>query len=327
MAYPKLEAPLVSIIVPTYNRISMLRRALASLLGQTYPHIEIVVVDDGSTDGSREALSRLDDPRIRVVLLDQNMGPSAARNRGLEHASGHYLCFLDSDDEYLPEKIARQVRLLETLDDEYIGVECGSLLEEAGSRAYIGPSLAGADRASLLDFREKGGLTPTFMYRAEAIGGLRYNEDLPAYEDYDFVVQALSVGSVRVDDFPGVVIHHHDGERLQSPELHITALRRLYALYIDELVLRPSTHARWQFKLGRQYLRAGRLPEARDCFRLAANTQPGRVQYRVISGLSHLPGQLFPLTFKLYTRAAKLATRLGPGRSHRRLGGARHGSA
>src|SRR5512135_2601221 len=103
--------PLVSVIIPTYNRAHVVCRAIESVLGQTYENREIIVVDDGSTDDTQVRLRAYGD-RIRV-LTQENGGPSVARNRGIAVSRGVIVAFLDSDDYWLPSKLARQVDLLE----------------------------------------------------------------------------------------------------------------------------------------------------------------------------------------------------------------------
>lgn len=98
----------ISVIIPTYNRLEVLPRAIESVLNQTYRNFELIVVDDGSTDGTRQRYE--DDPRI-IYLLRENGGVSAARNSGIEIATGTYIAFLDSDDEWLPRKLEYQIAL------------------------------------------------------------------------------------------------------------------------------------------------------------------------------------------------------------------------
>ncbi|MBM3604657.1 MAG: glycosyltransferase [Alphaproteobacteria bacterium] len=95
-----------SIIIPAYNRVDQIGRAIASCLAQTCPDFEIIVVDDGSADGTAEAVEAMEDPRIRCIR-QTNAGASAARNTGGRAARGRHLAFLDSDDEFLPHKLER----------------------------------------------------------------------------------------------------------------------------------------------------------------------------------------------------------------------------
>jgi glycosyltransferase involved in cell wall biosynthesis len=105
--------PFVSVIIPTYNRAYLVGRAIESVIDQTYKNLEIIVVDDGSTDDTQSRLRAYGD-RIRV-LTQENRGPSAARNHGIALSRGKIVAFLDSDDYWLPSKLARQVELLEKL--------------------------------------------------------------------------------------------------------------------------------------------------------------------------------------------------------------------
>jgi glycosyltransferase involved in cell wall biosynthesis len=101
----------VSVIIPTFNRMEMLADTIRTVEAQSYPNIEIIVVDDGSTDGTRERFERL--PNI-VYRHQENAGPSAARNKGIKQATGKYLAFLDSDDRWYPDFLAVCVRELES---------------------------------------------------------------------------------------------------------------------------------------------------------------------------------------------------------------------
>ena len=101
----------ISVIIPTYNRRNTLSRAVESVLNQIYKPIEIIVVDDGSTDGTKEMFSEMY-PLVRYIY-QANSGVSSARNTGINSASGDWIALLDSDDEWLPDKLDRQVKLLQ----------------------------------------------------------------------------------------------------------------------------------------------------------------------------------------------------------------------
>lgn len=108
----------ISVVIPTFNRASVLARALDSVLTQTRMAEEIIVVDDGSTDNSAEMVAS-EFPEVRLIVQG-NHGVSAARNRGIEAAAGEWLAFLDSDDEWRPEKLERQVTVLANHPDELV---------------------------------------------------------------------------------------------------------------------------------------------------------------------------------------------------------------
>ena len=111
--------PLVSVIIPNYNRLSWLNKTIKSVENQTYRPLELIIVDDGSTDGSRELLRSWESTcntsngLFGKVFLQKNSGAPVARNRGLYESSGKYIVFLDSDDLLLPQKVFEEVALLE----------------------------------------------------------------------------------------------------------------------------------------------------------------------------------------------------------------------
>ena len=108
---------LVSVVIPTYNREHTIARAIHSVLNQTYKNFEILIVDDKSTDNTTKAIQDFKDNRIKYLRHALNMGGGAARNSGIRIAKGEYIAFLDSDDEWLPEKIEKQLNLFSKSDD------------------------------------------------------------------------------------------------------------------------------------------------------------------------------------------------------------------
>ena len=113
---------LVSIIVPVYNRAHLITRTVGCLIGQSYQNIEIILVDDCSSDDIEGAVAALGDSRVRLIQQKINQGASAARNTGIAAAKGEIIAFHDSDDLCLFDKIERQMLALEKLPEEYIGV-------------------------------------------------------------------------------------------------------------------------------------------------------------------------------------------------------------
>ncbi|GGK08949.1 glycosyltransferase [Luteimonas terricola] len=209
------DIPETSVIIPTWNRRGLIARAVDSVLAQTRPVEEIIVVDDGSSDGTGEYLAERYGERIICVRQD-NAGVSAARNRGLALARGRYLALLDSDDEWLPEKTARQVEFLEARPD--IGmVLCnvfrvnpdGSLIDVFDRRRQVpvdGPAL----RWVLCD----PALAPlsVLMQRQvyETVGG--FDESLRTAEDLDFHLRVAARWPIGVVAEPlARALRGHDG--------------------------------------------------------------------------------------------------------------------
>jgi glycosyltransferase involved in cell wall biosynthesis len=111
------DQPLVSVILPAFNRADVIGRAIQSVLDQTYGHFELIVVDDGSTDATPDAIESFNDERIRYIRMPQNEGSSAARNHGLDAAAGDIITFQDSDDRWLDGKLSADVAALTAAGD------------------------------------------------------------------------------------------------------------------------------------------------------------------------------------------------------------------
>ena len=119
--------PKVSIVIPTYNRAWLLRKAILSVLNQTYQDFEIIVVDDASTDNTIDAINALNSKKIKYIRHDVNKGEAGARNTGILNTNGQYIAFLDDDDEWLPKKLELQVNKFENSPQKVGLIYTGSI--------------------------------------------------------------------------------------------------------------------------------------------------------------------------------------------------------
>ena len=121
-------APPVSVVLPAFNRAASIAGALESVLRQTWRDFELIVVDDASTDGTREAVAAVRDPRLRLLASPANRGAAAARNLGIAAARGDWVAFQDSDDEWLPLKLEKQMARLLAPGAGFVAAYCGMLV-------------------------------------------------------------------------------------------------------------------------------------------------------------------------------------------------------
>lgn len=115
-----LKKDLVSVIIPTYNRANTITETVRSVLNQTYDKFEIIIIDDGSTDNTKDSVLKIDDLRIRYFWHEHTGLPAISRNIGLKMAGGEYIAFLDSDDIWLPQKLEKQVQFLKDYSDIFL---------------------------------------------------------------------------------------------------------------------------------------------------------------------------------------------------------------
>ncbi len=175
-----------SIIIPTYNGGRLLQRAIDTALGQTHANIEVIVVDDGSVDGSTDSLPS--DRRLQVIK-QENAGKSVAMNRALEEITGEFYCVLDADDEMHEDRVAKQLNALEENRD-VAAVFCGHELIIDGKR--MAPQARWKDRQAcaddILSFRMPAH-DPTGMYRVSMVNELRFDTDLRIAQGYDYILR------------------------------------------------------------------------------------------------------------------------------------------
>ena len=231
----------VSVVVPTFNRKETLPRALESIQRQTYDDLETIVVDDGSTDGTRALISE-QFQSITYIKHKENSGGSAARNTGIQAATGRYIAFLDSDDEWKPEKIERQVEYLQRRDEEWGAVYTGFEKVRNGKTEFVrSPSAAGDIYKRQLS-RDFVGPTSTVLVRKrcfDAVGGFR--EDLPARQDYEMwlrISKEFEFG--HVDDLL-TILHTDSLHRIsEATERRIEAHEMLIAEIKQEISALPK---------------------------------------------------------------------------------------
>ncbi len=181
------KKPLVSIIMPVYNRVNVIKNAIDSILNQNYSNWELIIVDDGSTDGTRELLETFKDNRIKVFFNEINMGVSPSRNLGLEKAKGDYIAYLDSDDLWDSRFISAMLGAFIELPDADFIYSAQLLYDTYDSSPFA--LRFGAFNKSLLDNNNYIGIN-CFMYKRtifDEIGG--FNTNLNRLVDYDMLLR------------------------------------------------------------------------------------------------------------------------------------------
>jgi glycosyltransferase involved in cell wall biosynthesis len=235
--------PLVSVVIPTYNRAATITRALDSVIRQSHRPLEIIVVDDGSTD---DTLGTIDHDGcavpLTVISLGHNEGAAAARNHGITLARGDFVAFLDSDDEWEPDKIAKQLAALEAAGLEYGASYTGiASYAEDGKLCAVSRAVEGGDlRRALLNHNLVGSTSCMLARRTllQQIGG--FDRSLASCQDWDLWIRLA--GHTRFVCVPEPLTHVHvarEGRISTNGHARLSGYRQLY-----------RTHLRGPFKAG-----------------------------------------------------------------------------
>jgi len=262
----------VSVVIPTHNRAHLLSRAINSVLAQTFSDYEIIVVDDGSNDHTKQMVEQFRGARIRSVILERNYGASRARNAGIEAALGEWIAFLDSDDEWLPRKLELQMaRLLETNDPHATVVYCLCHRYE-GSIKRTAPSIGSLHEGDVFDHLLRNRRPPTasaFVVKRSSlltIGG--FDEGFPSSNDIDLWLRLAQASNhfVAVNEVL-VVKHDHFGARISNdPSLPLLGFHEFDRRWGPIMMQRLGDEAYRRWKMKRrariQYLQFERLKAA-----------------------------------------------------------------
>lgn len=271
-------APPVTVIIPTFNRAHILTRAIDSVLGQSFKEFELLVVDDGSTDSTEELMEGYTrrDTRVSYIVQPANAGVSAARNRGMNEARGRWFAFLDSDDEWLPEKLAAQVSFFSDAP-RCVGLLYGGVRTVGASTWMFRPQARGWIHPLLL-VKNVIHSTSNVMIRREVfetIGG--FHEQIPAIEDWDYWIRVAK--DFAIDHIDEDQSYYHaspddlDRKSLATRE-NLDSREWLYAIHGDDMRRARVAH-RFLEESGRRHMVAKEHRAAIPLLLQALKMRPG----------------------------------------------------
>lgn len=239
-----MTEPLVSVILPTYNRAEMMIKAARSVLSQTYTNIELVIVDDHSTDDTETLAKSIDDKRVRYLRNETNMGANHTRNRGILNSHGEFLALVDDDDLWLPEKIKRQIELFQSSPENVGLVYCGFRVQTGNGHVLmdVKPEHRGSVHDILLRKNILGSPTPVIRRTAFLSAGM-FDESMNNCQDWDLWIRISKSHNFDYVDEILAMFTVHGSQKSQSIENKIRARLRLIEKNAEELECRKETYA------------------------------------------------------------------------------------
>lgn len=263
----------ISVVLPVHNRADVLPRAIRSVLDQSLPSFELVVVDDGSTDTSLSVAKSFGDKRIKIVELVENRGGNAARNAGLKAANAPLIAFLDSDDTYLPEKLERVVGEFETRPELELLIDSFIKIQPSGARVTRKNPVID-DRETFrkaLFTRQLWKATPSITVKREAALRVMFDETLRRLQDFDFLIRASEVANCGSTDAV-LWVKYWDANAISIQDNMIAAnveLVRRHPEYLSVREYRPGLAYILRLSLWRRLKEANFAGAVRDLKQLA----------------------------------------------------------
>jgi len=273
--------PLVSVILPTRNRSALLQRAVASVLSQTYRKLELIVVNDASTDDTREVLAAIGDPRLRVIHRERNHGAAAARNAGMAAAIGELFAFQDDDDCWLVQKLEKQVQALQAAPAD-VGWCLGGYIAVDGAQCFY---VGGSVYFDKMDYRRGNGLnraefriiaTPNWLVRREALQRAGpFDERLRSWDDWELGLRLEQVTRrIHVDE--PLFIQNHAGGMMRAERAQGADLRYIMERHGGLWAGNRTVQARHWYIIGRTASVYDAAPAGRVELRRALRLNPLR---------------------------------------------------
>lgn len=213
----------ISVVIPTKNRAETISRAVNSILLQSYPPAEVIVVDDNSDDNTKEILDDMrenTDINIRYLKNEQTKGGAVSRNRGASAANGEYIAFLDSDDEWLPDHLKEA---LTYIDENKVEACYSDYLLVGGTEsidAYRNKTEENVSIADLLFKRVIDPRTSTFVFKKAAFDQVKFDDDQQKHQDWDIALRFSKQFEMGCTNKVTVKLHHDTGNRMSAKINH-----------------------------------------------------------------------------------------------------------
>jgi len=223
------RAPFFSVIIPTYNRATLLPKAIESVFAQTYTDWELIIIDDASTDNTKEVVEEYSDNRIRYYKNDVNLERSASRNRGIEASKGQYICFLDSDDVFLSQRLELLKSEIEKRQTQVFMVFTDLVYNNGILLSYSNEKMQ--SYKSIFDFLTDNIIgVPQVCIHRNILENIQFNPDIRIAEDLELWLRIAKAYNVTYfENQPTVMAYEHE-ERSVNLKKHNSGQQQLSAL-------------------------------------------------------------------------------------------------
>ncbi len=300
--------PIVSVILPTYNRKKLLGRSVQSVLNQTYQDFELIIIDDGSTDDTGKVVKNFNCEIIKYIRHDKNRGLPAARNTGIRVAKGDYIAFQDSDDEWMPDKLEKQVRAFETASPA-VGIVYTGRYRIINNKKYYAPptKLTPKDGDLSCSLLRACWMPPqATLIKRECFKGVgMFNERFRALEDWELFLRMSKYYQFKFIDEPLVILYRQPDSITANQSARIKASKQILKAFFDDFEKDKTVLARRYFSLGHLLCSNGKQSEGWNYFVRSLKAYP--LDIRVIGALlvSLLGKSVYNIVAKSYREIMK----------------------
>jgi glycosyltransferase involved in cell wall biosynthesis len=306
------EDNLVSVVLPTYNRAYLIDRAIRSVLNQTYKDFELIVIDDGSTDNTEKVVKefREKDKRIKYIQHEKNKGAAVARNTGIKAAKGEYIAFQDSDDEWVPEKLEKQMKAFDKATPN-VGVVYTDMQrrnKDGGIKYWHSPTVIYGNliNQKTLDYQVMNIGIQSALIKKECFNRIGlFDENFPGYEDLElFIRLSKDCFFYHIKD---PLVKYYATEGLSSnANANLIARELLLEKYFSDIKKNKKFLGQQYFIIGILSCFNGKFVQGRNYLIKAAKTYPLNIKFLLVAFVSFFGQDVYKEVVEGYRKIKKI---------------------
>ncbi len=247
MMSTRSEQPLVSVVIPAYNRASTIEASIKSVEAQSYSHWEIVVCDDCSKDNTVQVVEGMIkmDNHIRLIIQDVNRGAQAARNAGIKAATGEWIAFLDSDDQWLPDSLELRMKIAQRDNIQVVHSNAYILHPGKEKELYRVPALAGSVYKQVLS--GEGPMFPCLLVKKEALEKIGYlDESIPSYQEWDTAIRLAKIYEFGFEPKPTFIYDYRTDNAISRNAIKAgRGYEKIVRKHLGEIIRHAGFEALW----------------------------------------------------------------------------------
>jgi len=302
-----MHKPLVSVILPTFNRAYIVKRAIDSVLDQRYKNLELIIIDDCSTDNTKKVVQSYSDKRVKYIVNAHNLGGAGSRNEGIKIAKGAFIAFQDSDDEWLPQKLEEQISILDQSPDEIGAIYCNfhsasdqkiHIYHSSKKEGDIHQELLVANFITL----------PSLVVRKQSlkIVGL-FDPDLPRLQDWDLLLRLSQRYKIGYTDKILLKTYFSPDSITAKSTAYTKALGMILDKYKEEFTRNKKIYAKHLFNLANNLsYEPGSAMKIKNCLLQAWKLHPAQLLYLFVFLISLFGRKPYNYFLRNYKKTVKM---------------------
>jgi glycosyltransferase involved in cell wall biosynthesis len=297
--------PALSVVIPTYNRAHLIKRSITSVLCQTYHDFELIIVDDNSTDNTREVVTGINDSRIRYIKHEKNMGNAAARNTGIKNSRAEYIAFQDDDDEWMPDKLEKQM-ICFTDPSSKIDVVYSGFWRTGDNKKTFTPAQdilqkEGNIHTELL--KKNFITTPVVVIKKECFSKAgMFDENISRLVDWEMWIRVSKYYNFKYINKALLISEEQPDGIWTNTKILIQALEYILIKHFNDFKKEKKALARHCFSLAFMLMADGEIIKARHYFIKSVKFDPLKIKYLLGLLASLLGRDIYNITIKYYQK-------------------------